>query len=182
MALILGICWPLQSNTIRKHSVSNTFGMVRDGRKRAHQGWDLLAYPGTPIYAVGDGNLKYVRPSGDYGMLVIQEFTFHGRRYYAAYAHLSSVCVSEDMDVVMGEIIGWSGNTGNASAMSGDDQHLHFEIRTVERAGHGLGGRVDPRDLYGFVPLSFTVMDHRLMTGRALSSAPGLKVAELNSL
>lgn len=185
MALIPGICWPLQYNSIRKNSAANTFGMVREGGKRAHQGWDLLAYPGTPVYAVADGTIKFANPRGDYGLLIVQEFSFRGRTYYAAYAHLSRQCVTSyaaELPVGMGEIIGWTGNSGNASTMRGDDQHLHFEIRTVELPGHGLGGRVDPKEVYGLVPLNFPVYDSRLVTGRGLSSASGLTVKGLNSL
>jgi hypothetical protein len=47
------IVWPLVSNMIRGRSVNNTFGMVRkhaNGGMKPHQGWDLEASVGDPVY------------------------------------------------------------------------------------------------------------------------------------
>ena len=73
-----GIAWPLDVSVIRKNFVANTFGMVRNGGQRAHQGWDLLAYPGTRCYAVADG----VVTTGfhpDYGKHIVLQFEHRGR-------------------------------------------------------------------------------------------------------
>jgi murein DD-endopeptidase MepM/ murein hydrolase activator NlpD len=58
--------------------------------------------------------------------------------------------------VQRGESIGLTGNTGNADSMQGEDQHLHFEIRTGMFLGPGLDGRVDPAKLYGMAPIGWT--------------------------
>lgn len=178
-----GIAWPLTANVIRKNSVSNTFGMVRNGGQRPHQGWDLLAYPGTRCYAVAEGVVK-TGVHTDYGNFVLLEFEHRGRSLYAFYAHLSLFNVAMYQHVAAGEWIGLTGNSGNASSMQGDDQHLHFEIRTMEMPGRGLGRRLDPKTVYGFVPLNKPIHDtrppERLQTmGR---SGTGIKQQGINVL
>ena len=181
--LLPNIGWPLETNVIRKNSVANTFGMVRNGGKRAHQGWDLLASPGTRCYAVADG-IVATGSLGDYGRFISLEFEHRGQTLFAFYAHLSFICIGYKQRVTAGEWIGLTGNTGNAKTMKGDDQHLHFEIRTVNMPGHGLGGRIDPREVYGLVPLRTPIYDsrppeHLRTLGR---SGSGLKVPGVNVL
>lgn len=181
--LLPDITWPLDANVIRKHSVANTFGMVRNGGQRAHQGWDLLAYPGTRCYAVADGVVT-TGFNGDYGRFISLEFEHRGHNLFAFYAHLNIVVVTNEQRVAAGEWIGLTGNTGNARTMKGDDQHLHFEFRTESRPGHGLGGRIDPKTVYGFVPLRSPIYDtrppeHMQTLGR---SGTGLKVPGTNVL
>jgi murein DD-endopeptidase MepM/ murein hydrolase activator NlpD len=58
-----GVTWPLEWNVIRRNSVSNTFGMVRNyanGTPKPHQGWDFSAAVGTPAFAIADGKVIFV--------------------------------------------------------------------------------------------------------------------------
>lgn len=77
------------------------------------------------------------------------------------YCHLSISFVEEGQIVRRGDEIGLTGNTGNASTMTGADQHLHFEVRTVTgRVPAGLAGRIDPAQLYGgFTPIHAAFYD-----------------------
>lgn len=174
--LPIGISWPLDWNVIRKNSVANTYGLVRNGGKRPHQGWDLLASAGTRCYAVADGEIT-VGNHVDYGNFIILRFDHRGRTLYAFYAHLSMCIARTGQIVAAGEFIGLTGNTGNAASMKGDDQHLHFEIRTIARTGKGLDNHLDPKELYGFVPLHDTIHDPRspetLSMGRTGLKMPG---------
>lgn len=181
--LLPHIAWPLDANVIRRNSVANTFGMVRNGGQRAHQGWDLLAYPGTRCYAVADGVIT-AGFHADYGKYIILQFEHRGQSLFAFYAHLNIALARTGQRVVLGEWLGLTGNTGNASTMADDDQHLHFEIRTIKLPGRGLGGRLDPKTVYGFVPLNGPVYDTRTPSqlntlGR---SGTGLKVPGINIL
>jgi murein DD-endopeptidase MepM/ murein hydrolase activator NlpD len=54
------LAWPFERNHIRRDIRNNAFGMVRNGGSRVHQGWDLYAVPGTPLYA--EGKIEYARP------------------------------------------------------------------------------------------------------------------------
>lgn len=174
------LAYPLERNTIRRERRSNTFGMVRNGGTRPHQGWDLIAYPGTLCFAVADGRIKYARYNGDYGLTVVLEFSFRGRIYYAAYCHLSVALQREELNVSRGDLIGRTGNTGNAVSMRGEDQHLHFEIRTRLRPSGGLVDRVDPATLYHVTPLGFTHYENHGARLAVLGARPGIKVPGIN--
>jgi len=181
------IVWPLDINVIRRNSPNNAFGMVRNHHQRAHQGWDLLAYPGTPCYAISDGEVVRTYIDGDYGNYIILKFEHRGQTRFAVYAHLSIVVARNRERVAAGELIGLTGTTGNAHGLKGDDQHLHFEIRTIEHPGHKLNGRLDPKDIYGYVPLHSPIYDSRHNHGMSQSrtsppSGVGLKVRGVNVL
>jgi len=60
--------------------------------------------------------------------------------------------------VKMGELIGRTGDTGNARGLPKADEHLHFEIRTMPRLGKGLEGRVSPIEVFGVCPLWKPIM------------------------
>ena len=149
-----GFGWPLARNIIRRGMNNHTFGMVRNGGKRAHQGWDFEALPGTPCFAICDGKiaLVYEDPIG-FGKVAVLAFPFEGGTRYAAYAHLSAINVHTGQTVTKGQRIGLTGNTGNARGMKGADQHLHFEIRKIPRPGKGLDNRESPMDVFGHCPL-----------------------------
>lgn len=154
------IDWPLNSNRIRRGKLSNTFGMVRRnmvGMKKPHQGWDFAAPIGTPCYAVATGRIMALYEGGDYGKVLVLEFRDAGRRLYAAYCHLSAYHVKLGEPVNQGEMIGFTGESGNARGMAREDQHLHFEIRTEPRPGKGLARRLSPMELYGHCPLHSAV-------------------------
>ena len=170
------LAYPLQVNTIRRNSKHNTFGMVRNNHHRAHQGWDLLATPLTPCYAIADGIIRYSRPYQKYGNMILLRFEFKHATYFAAYCHLSLPVVVEGQEVYRGQAVGLTGDSGNAKSMRGADHHLHFEIRTEEFPGHGLHGRVDPAKLYGNSPLWHTI-HQRVEAGMAqITSRPGLRL------
>ncbi len=96
----------------------DSWGAPRSGG-RSHEGVDMLAPMGTPIYAVVSGviNFKQNRLGGNAASLVGD----NGNRYY--YAHLSSY-EGASRRVTQGEVIGYNGDTGNATGTP----HLHFEV------------------------------------------------------
>jgi peptidoglycan LD-endopeptidase LytH len=151
--------WPLAHNQIRRGMVNHTFGMVRNGGARPHQGWDFYAEPGTKCYAISDGTVSHVGPSGDFGRIVIVQFTFGAQTLYATYCHLSQYAVNRNDPVSAGQVVGYTGNTGNAVGMRGLDQHLHFEVRTTPFPGRGLAGRVSPLHVFKQCPLTYVVND-----------------------
>jgi murein DD-endopeptidase MepM/ murein hydrolase activator NlpD len=146
---------PLDYMEIRRGLPNNGFGMVRNGGKRPHQGWDLWAPVGTPILAVGDGIIEFVRiNSGDYGTQLCLSFEnpdLPGTLLYAFYAHLSQVFVKTNDWATEGQRLGLSGKSGNASGFKSiEDEHLHFEVRTEVAPGKGLKGRLDPAKIFGY--------------------------------
>ncbi len=96
----------------------DSWGGPRSGG-RSHEGVDMLAPMGTPIYAVVSGvvNFKHNQLGGNAASLVGD----NGNRYY--YAHFASY-EGVSRRVTQGDVIGYNGDTGNASGTP----HLHFEI------------------------------------------------------
>jgi len=96
----------------------DSWGAPRSGG-RSHEGVDMLAPMGTPIYAVVSGsvNFRQNRLGGNAVSLIGD----NGNRYY--YAHLASY-EGASRRVNQGDVIGYNGDTGNATGTP----HLHFEI------------------------------------------------------
>ena len=117
--------WPLATHTI-------TAGWYYSDGK-LHRAVDLRAAVGTPVYAAEDGTVDWVQAwdghstSGDqsYGNLVrIRHADYNGGKLQTLYAHLKESKVKYGQAVKEGELIGYSGNTGNSTG-----PHLHFEVR-----------------------------------------------------
>jgi murein DD-endopeptidase MepM/ murein hydrolase activator NlpD len=132
--------------------ILDNFGDPRSGG-RSHQGSDMLASLGQPVYALAAGVLtKQVkvsdastgaRLSGNLWDLTRAD----GTRY--VYGHLSAFApgLSEGSTVTAGQVIGYVGDTGNAGP---GNYHLHFEI-------HPKGGAaVNPLPLLT-IPVGCTV-------------------------
>jgi len=112
--------WPVSG------PVTSGFG-VRWGRM--HEGIDIAVGEGTPVRAAAAGTVIYAGWMSGYGNLVAVD---HGNGLSTAYAHNSSLAVSVGQSVAAGEIVSYSGNTGNSTG-----PHVHFEVRVD-------GSAVDP--------------------------------------
>ncbi|GAB4239537.1 MAG: M23 family metallopeptidase [Ekhidna sp.] len=89
--------------------------------KKMHYGTDFSVNKGTPVYATGDGVVKFTRTSfSGYGKQI--EIN-HGFGYVTKYAHLNEFLVKKGQKVKRGQIIAYSGNTGKSTA-----PHLHYEV------------------------------------------------------
>ena len=87
-----------------------------------HTGVDFPVSSGTPVYAIGDGQVVDTGRNRAYGNFVE---IYHGNNIYSFYAHASSVTVSVGQFVNQGQQVMYSGATGNVTG-----PHLHFEIRS----------------------------------------------------
>jgi peptidoglycan LD-endopeptidase LytH len=107
------------------NSFSDSFGAPRSGG-RTHQGTDIMTARNTPLVACVTGTITSTNPT-DTGLGGITIHLKSGNTTYY-YAHLSSIKsgVHAGAKVSAGDVVGYAGNTGNAS---GGAVHLHFEIR-----------------------------------------------------
>ncbi len=96
----------------------DSWGAPRSGGRR-HEGVDMLAPTGTPIYAVVSGTVTFRQ--NRLGGNAVSLAGDNGNRYY--YAHLSRY-EGESRRVNQGDLIGYNGDTGNATGIP----HLHFEV------------------------------------------------------
>ena len=93
-----------------------------------HTGIDLCGSVGSKVMAVADGEVTHSGWQNGYGNCVeIKHNGEDGSIFYTFYAHMrdNSLQVTKGQKVVLGQVIGTQGSTGNST---GD--HLHFEIRT----------------------------------------------------
>lgn len=86
---------------------------------------DLAAPKGTPIMASAEGDVVVAREggwNGGYGSYVVIS---HDNGSQTLYAHMSKVATYDGAHVQQGEVIGYVGQTGEATG-----PHVHFEIRS----------------------------------------------------
>lgn len=87
---------------------------------RIHQGIDIAAKKGTPIFPTARGRVVAISRNNGYGKMVT---IFHGKDLYTKYAHLHSINVELDQYVYLDTKIGTVGKTGYATG-----PHLHLEV------------------------------------------------------
>ena len=90
------------------------------GNYSFHNGVDLAAGQGTPIYATKSGVVSTATYNYAYGYYVVIN---HLDGYSSLYGHMTHYTVSEGESVDRGEIIGYVGSTGYSTG-----PHLHFTI------------------------------------------------------
>ncbi|RUQ06918.1 M23 family metallopeptidase [Microbacterium sp. HSID17254] len=91
-----------------------------------HNGADMLAPAGTPIYAAASGVVRASAESiGGYGVAVMLDSVVGGQRVQTTYGHMlyGSRQVQAGQTVAAGQLIGYVGSTGRSTA-----NHLHFEV------------------------------------------------------
>ena len=124
--------WPTQG------WVTSDYGM-RDSpirrERRFHDGMDIAAPLGSPIFATADAVVSFSGNKGGYGRVLILD---HGLGFSTLYAHASKIFAKQGDFVRQGQIIAAVGRSGDTTG-----PHLHYEVH--------VGGKVrDPR-AYGLV-------------------------------
>ncbi len=96
-----------------------------------HEGLDLGAPYGTPVYAPAPGRVVFARTLPLRGNAIIVD---HGAGVFTLYAHLEAFRVHVGQEVAAGDLLGLVGATGNALG-----PHLHWEV-------HASGPAVQPQE------------------------------------
>lgn len=124
--------------TAKQYRVSSNFNPRRlnpvTGRIAPHKGVDFALPIGTPVLAVGDGEVVVAKNGGAAGNYVAIR---HGRQYMTRYMHLKRVLVKPGQKVKRGDRIALSGNTGRSTG-----PHLHFEIWINNQAVNPLTAKM----------------------------------------
>lgn len=113
--------------------ITSYFGMrqIPNGTKRRiHEGLDIAANTGTPVYATADGVVVRVDYSASYGNAVVVD---HGYGYRTLYGHNSKNLVKRGARIKRGDKIAEVGNTGRSTG-----PHVHYEVQLS-------GVPIDPR-------------------------------------
>ena len=116
--------WPLSTHILTAGWTYN------DGT--AHNAIDLRAGAGTPVYAAEGGTVDQLQTwdghtrtgMQSYGTMVrLRHADYRGQPLQTRYAHLTRACVKAGQLVREGDLLGYSGQTGNCAGA-----HLHFEV------------------------------------------------------
>lgn len=91
------------------------------GKPTMHNGLDIAAAPGTPIYAPADGVVTYAAYDETYGKLVTID---HGYGIMTRFGHNSQVYVQVGQHVNRWDVIAAVGTTGRSTG-----PHCHYEVR-----------------------------------------------------
>ena len=119
-------------NPVPTAYISDHFGQrILSGRKDYHEGLDLAAWSGTPIYAAASGEVIYSAYNSSYGYVVK---ILHDDGLVSLYAHCSKLLVSLGDTVHQGDEIALVGTTGYSFG-----NHCHFEVISD-------GEKIDPEN------------------------------------
>jgi len=99
-----------------KGGISSEFNL-----KNKHYGIDITLPENSPIYSVSDGRVIFLEWTAETGYVIIIK---HLNGLISSYKHNSSLSKSQGEFVRTGEVIGFSGNTGELTS----GPHLHFEL------------------------------------------------------
>ncbi len=155
--------WPVAlSDDGGKGTITQNFGETayasRFYKGQAHNGMDIAAPIGTPIYAAADGKVVRVDYNGryyQYGRYILID---HGNGLSTLYAHLSETVAGTGSSVTKGQLIGYVGNTGFVTG-----PHLHFGVYATPSGGWQISdskaqpGLVSVPPASGLVPIGVAV-------------------------
>ncbi len=109
---------------VKSYRLTSPFGMrvhPITGKTTMHQGVDMAAPQGTPIYAAKDG--KVTRTAYQAGGAGYYVSISHGDGFASIYMHMTHYIVKPGQYVKAGQVIGYVGSTGGSTG-----PHLHFGI------------------------------------------------------
>ena len=122
------LAWPLAQHIITQGWRYNSGKSHNAIDLRTNQNGSII----KPVYAAEDGTVDQTQTwdghtktgMQSYGNMVrIRHADYGGKSLQTRYAHLSSFCVKQGEQVREGQLIGYTGQTGNVSGA-----HLHFEV------------------------------------------------------
>ncbi len=103
--------------------LSSSFGQRTDpfnGGPAFHEGIDIAADRGQPVFATAEGQVASAGYTGDYGNLVVIRHSFG---LETRYGHLLRSAVRLGQPIHRGDVIGYVGSTGRSTS-----PHLHYEV------------------------------------------------------
>ena len=130
-------CYMSVSYPLKKITITSPYGRRKDpftGKRSTHKGLDLRAN-GEEVYAMMPGEVIKVssdKRSGNY-------VTIRHGDYTVSYCHLSKTLVRKGAQVLPGEVVAISGNTGRSTG-----PHLHITAKYGKK-------HIDPAVLLQFV-------------------------------
>jgi len=109
---------------VTSNALEDTFNDARSIGRR-HDAIDIMAPRGTEVHAVDDGTVAKLFTSKAGGLTIYQFDPAETFSYYYAHLDRYATGLSEHQSVRRGQLLGYVGSSGNASAHA---PHLHFAI------------------------------------------------------
>ncbi len=117
------------------------YGYTRAGGTTFHAGIDIKVAVNSNLFAMHSGVVSKIKTSfapgqydgTSYGNFVEIRSTINGQTVYLKYNHLNSVDVRVGQRITAGDIIGLTGNTGNAQTRGGKVVFPHIHIWAGEQ-------------------------------------------------
>ena len=136
---------------------------------KGHNGLDFRAKTNTPVFAAHDGKMQNKAGESGYGNHVI----LINKEYATCYAHLDRFAAVPHAKVKAGDLIGFTGNTGNSTG-----PHLHFGVRFLDSEGNikdyenGYWGWQNPLPLLGEEQQNKKILERIFELSKIRSSKP----------
>ncbi len=143
---------PIPASQFVEWRFTNPFGPP------SHYGFDFGIDEGTPVMAAQSGEVLFIDADNEYNAGFGNYITlWHDAArtstgvwkatQFTLYAHLARVVVKNGDKVQAGQVIGYSGNTGNSTG-----PHLHFQVQETKypvaaRPAENSGTCLDPKPL-----------------------------------
>ncbi len=115
--------FPVFSRPVAWSRISSRFGFRRHPvlkTKRYHDGFDMVAPHGAPVFSGDAGVITFAGWQGGYGNLI----EIRHNKTTTRYGHLSQILVQVGQKVKRKQLVGRVGSTGLSTG-----PHLHFEVR-----------------------------------------------------
>lgn len=154
----LQLQFPLKYWSVNQHFGENANPYYAQLGLKGHNGMDLYAPDGTPVYAAHDGTVTFAGEDGSAGLGVVirtdKEYAYgDGKAFYKTiYWHLKkgSIVVHASQKVKAGDLLAQADNTGMSTG-----SHLHFGLKPVYQGendwswwnaeqNNGYAGAIDP--------------------------------------
>ena len=129
-------CWPTSVHSIKSDWPNYSSGSY-------HGGTDFPVALNSPVYSTCDGEVVDIKSlTTSYGKHIKIKAKVNGSVVYMRYCHLNSFCVSVGDKVSAGQLIAYSGSTGNSTG-----PHMHYEVRdSNDRYGNSSNPNLNPRN------------------------------------
>jgi murein DD-endopeptidase MepM/ murein hydrolase activator NlpD len=131
--------WPVPASTNISSYYGNRTHPITGEPEKFHDGIDIVASYGTPIYAIAPGT-AIMKDNGSvgYGKIVLVS---HDKSVQSGYGHCSSFVSNISGKVKRGQIIAYVGSTGQSTG-----NHLHLLLNVNGKPADPLG-YFDNRDV-----------------------------------
>ena len=134
------IAMPLDG--VNPGALHSNFDERRGGGTRRHQALDIMAARRTPVRSAAAGRVLKLFTSVAGGLMIYAADS--SERFILMYAHLDGYApeLRDGVRLARGQVIGYVGSTGNASANA---PHLHFAVaRSADVKRWSKGTPIDP--------------------------------------